>query len=118
MPARFQVTDEALDATRHIVAVSGEVDLYTAADLRAALSHAVEEGCTSLVIDLTETHFMDSTGLSTLVSAQKRMRSRGGKLVIVNVDPSLAYTFQITGLDLVFKVVGDRVEALAELETV
>src|SRR5881396_2723587 len=78
MPARFQVTDEALDAHRHIVAVSGEVDLYTAADLRAALSHAVEEGCTSLVIDLTDTHFMDSTGLSTLVSAQKRMRSRGG----------------------------------------
>ena len=118
MAARFEVTDEALDAKRHIVAVSGEVDLYTAADLRAALSHAVEEGCTSLVIDLTNTQFMDSTGLSTLVSAQKRMRSRGGKLVIVNVDPSLAYTFQITGLDLVFKVVGDRVEALAELEIV
>ncbi len=37
MPARFEVTDEALDAKRHIVAVSGEVDLYTAADLRAAL---------------------------------------------------------------------------------
>ena len=61
---------------------------------------------------------MDSTGLSTLVGAQKRMRSRGGKLVIVNVDPSLAYTFQITGLDLVFKVVGDRTHALQELETV
>src|SRR5947208_4209337 len=118
MPARFQVTDEALDAHRHIVAVSGEVDLYTAADLRAALSHAVEEGCTSLVIDLTNTHFMDSTGLSTLVSAQKRMRSRGGRLVIVNVDPSLAYTFQITGLDLVFKVVGDRTAALRALEVV
>jgi anti-sigma B factor antagonist len=118
MPARFEVKDEALDPHRHIVAVSGEVDLYTAADLKAALSHAVEEGCTSMVIDLTKTHFMDSTGLSTLVSAQKRMRSRGGKLVIVNVDPSLAYTFQITGLDLVFKVVNDRGSALRELEVV
>ena len=116
MPARFEVTDEALDARRHVVAVSGEVDLYTASDLKAVLSHAVDEGCTSLVVDLTNTNFMDSTGLSTLVSAQKRMRSRGGKLVIVNVDPSLAYTFQITGLDLVFKVVNDRGTALAELE--
>jgi anti-sigma B factor antagonist len=118
MPARFEVRDEALDLERHVVAVSGEVDLYTAADLKAALTHAVEEGCTSMVIDLTNTNFMDSTGLSTLVSAQKRMRSRGGKLVIVNVDPSLAYTFQITGLDLVFKVVGDRATALHELEVV
>jgi len=117
MPARFEVTDEALDPQRHVVAVSGEVDLYTASDLKAVLSHAVEEGCTSMVIDLTNTNFMDSTGLSTLVSAQKRMRSRGGKLVIVNVDPSLAYTFQITGLDLVFKVVGDRRLALQELQT-
>jgi anti-sigma B factor antagonist len=116
MPARFEVTDEALDAQRHVVAVTGEVDLYTASDLKAALSHAVDEGCTNLVIDLTNTNFMDSTGLSTLVSAQKRMRSRGGRLVIVNVDPSLAYTFQITGLDLVFRVVGDRGTALAELE--
>src|SRR6185503_13597338 len=105
MPARFEVTDEALDPQRHVVAVSGEVDLYTASDLKAVLSHAVDDGCTSLVIDLTNTNFMDSTGLSTLVSAQKRMRQRGGKLVIVNVDPSLAYTFQITGLDLVFTVV-------------
>ena len=118
MPARFEVSDETLDHDRHVVAVTGEVDLYTAADLKAALSHAVEEGCTSMVIDLTNTNFMDSTGLSTLVSAQKRMRSRGGRLVIVNVDPSLAYTFQITGLDLVFKVVGDRMAALQELEVV
>src|SRR4051794_12901357 len=118
MPARFEVTDEALDAERHVVAVSGEVDLYTASDLKAVLAHAVDEGCTSMVIDLTNTNFMDSTGLSTLVSAQKRMRSRGGKLVIVNVDPSLAYTFQITGLDLVFKVVDDRRRAIAELEVV
>ena len=118
MPARFEVKDEALDRERHVVAVSGEVDLYTAADLKAALSHAVDEGCTSMVIDLTNTNFMDSTGLSTLVSAQKRMRSRGGRLVIVNVDPSLAYTFQITGLDLVFKVVGDRMAALQGLEVV
>jgi len=118
MPARFEVTDETLDAQRHVVAVSGEVDLYTASDLKAVLSHAVDDGCTSLVIDLTNTNFMDSTGLSTLVGAQKRMRQRGGKLVIVNVDPSLAYTFQITGLDLVFKVVNDRHSALAELETV
>ena len=117
MPARFAVKDEALDASRHVVAVSGEVDLYTASDLKEVLVHAVEDGCTGMVIDLTDTNFMDSTGLSTLVSAQKRMRSRGGKLVIVNVDPSLAYTFQITGLDLVFKVVNDRGTALAELET-
>src|SRR3954467_14244304 len=118
MPARFEVRDEALDPERHVVAVSGEVDLSTAADLKAALTPAVEEGCTSRVIDLTNTNFMDSTGLSTLVSAQKRMRSRGGRLVIVNVDPSLAYTFQIPGLDLVFKVVHDRRDALRELEVV
>src|SRR3712207_1584352 len=116
MPARFAVKDEALDAGRHVVAVSGEVDLYTASGLKEVLVHAVDDGCTSMVIDLTDTNFMDSTGLSTLVSEQKRMRSRGGKLVIVNVDPSLAYTFQITGLDLVFRVVNDRPSALAELD--
>ena len=76
----------------------------------------LEESRERLVVDLTETSYMDSSGLTALVVAHKRVRSRGGQLVVVNVDPSIGRTFEITGLHLLFPLVRERSEALARLE--
>jgi anti-sigma B factor antagonist len=116
MPPQFSLSEENLDDQRHVVAVAGEIDLFTAPELKAMLSEAVEAGRTRIVVDLTETSFLDSTALGVLIGAVKRLRSRDGVLTIVNTDPNIAKTFEITGLDQIFTIRPTRDEAIEALD--
>jgi anti-sigma B factor antagonist len=116
MPPQFSLSEENLDEQRHVVAVTGEIDLFTAPELKAVLSEAVEAGRTRIVVDLTETSFLDSTALGVLIGAVKRLRSRDGVLTIVNTDPNIAKTFEITGLDQIFTIRPTRDEAIRALD--
>jgi len=116
MPPQFSLSQENLDDQRHVVAVAGEIDLFTAPELKAMLSEAVEAGRTRIVVDLTETSFLDSTALGVLIGAVKRLRSRDGVLTIVNTDPNIAKTFEITGLDQIFTIRPTRAEAIEALD--
>jgi anti-sigma B factor antagonist len=115
MPPEFSLTQEQIDDHRHVVAVAGEIDLFTAPELKAVLSGAVEAGRSRIVVDLTDTTFLDSTALGVLIGAVKRLRSRDGVLTIVNTDPNIAKTFEITGLDQIFTIRPTRDEAIAAL---
>jgi anti-sigma B factor antagonist len=116
MPADFALTEESLDDRRHVVAVRGEIDLFTAPELKAALVGAIDAGKTLIVADLAETTFLDSTALGVLIGAVKRLRAREGSLTIVNRDANIAKTFEITGLDQIFTITPTREEAVAALE--
>jgi len=116
MAPEFVLTEESLDSERHVVAVRGEIDLFTAPDLKATLLGAIESGKSRIVVDLTETTFLDSTALGVLIGAIKRLRARDGALTLVNVDPNIAKTFEITGLDQIFVISASRDEAIAALD--
>ena len=88
------IEDEVL-----IVAVRGELDLYTAPDLRSLLLGAIQDGRTAVVLDLRETTFLDSTALGVIIAAMKALRIRSGRLVLVNDRTSITKTLAITGLD-------------------
>jgi anti-sigma B factor antagonist len=116
MPPQFSLTQDQIDDERHVIAVAGEIDLFTAPEMKAALGEALEAGRTRIVVDLSETTFLDSTALGVLIGAVKRLRSRDGRLTIVNVDPNIAKTFEITGLDQIFTIRATREEAVAALD--
>jgi anti-sigma B factor antagonist len=116
MSPEFSLSQEALDDERHVVAVRGEIDLFTAPELKSALADAIEEGRLRIVVDLSETTFLDSTALGVLIGAVKRLRSREGRLTIVNTDDNIAKTFEITGLDQIFTIRASRDEAVAALD--
>jgi anti-sigma B factor antagonist len=116
MPPEFALTEDSIDSERHVVAVRGEIDLFTAPELKQKLTDAIEGGKTRIVVDLTQTTFLDSTALGVLIGAVKRLRTRDGALVIVNVDQNIAKTFEITGLDQIFTIVGEREAAIAALD--
>jgi anti-sigma B factor antagonist len=115
MPPEFSLTQESIDDERQVVAVAGEIDLFTAPELKQALADAVESGRSRIVVDLTNTTFLDSTALGVLIGAVKRLRSRDGILTIVNTDPNIAKTFEITGLDQIFTIRPTRDEAVEAL---
>jgi anti-sigma B factor antagonist len=116
MPPEFSLSKESLDAERHVVTVRGEIDLFTAPELKAALSESIESGHSRIVVDLTDTTFLDSTALGVLIGAVKRLRSRDGRLTIVNVDENIAKTFEITGLDQIFPISSTREDAIKALD--
>jgi anti-sigma B factor antagonist len=112
----FGLEKHELDQHRIVIEVTGEVDLFTAPELKAAIQDGIEQGRTQVVIDLSETRFLDSSALGVLIGAVKRLRSREGGLTIVNIDPNIAKTFEITGLDQIFTICPTREEALSALD--
>lgn len=97
-----------------LVEVSGEVDLHTAPQLRAALSAAVEQATApaAVVVDLTHVSFIDSTGLGELVAAHKACQAQGSAVHLVAGHDRVRRLLTLTGLDSVLSVHPDRAAAL------
>jgi anti-sigma B factor antagonist len=107
----FEVRTQRLDEKRYVVALAGEIDMYTAPDVKREFGDAIDLGARRLIVDLTATTFIDSTMLGVLIGAQKRLREREGTLAIVASDRNLTKVFEITGLDRVFAIFATREEA-------
>ena len=113
----FSVSDEDIDETTHVVEVAGEVDLYSAPELKEHVLTAIDRGRTKIVVDLTNATFIDSTTLGVLVGARKRLREHDGALAVVCADDDKLGLFEMTGLDRVFSIHEDRAAALAAVQS-
>jgi anti-sigma B factor antagonist len=111
MAMAFAIEDRSVDTDTHIVSVAGEIDLFTAPEFKQRVSAPIDEGRTHVVVDLTETTFIDSSSLGVLIGAHRRLRRLEGQLVIVCSNDAIAKTFRITGLDGVFTIVRTLDEA-------
>jgi anti-sigma B factor antagonist len=113
----FSIRSEEIDGDRAVIALTGEVDLYTAPEFKTELVRVIEQGATSVVVDLTDTTFIDSTTLGVLVSGLKRVRPKDGHVVLVVTNRNIRKIFEITGLDRVFAIHETRAAALEESGT-
>jgi anti-sigma B factor antagonist len=111
----LEISTEQPEPTVAVVGLKGEVDLYTCPDLKEELLRVIREGATLVVVDLTETTFIDSTGLGVLIRGVERLNTEGGRLVVVCVDPNMVKVFEVTGLNRVFAIYSTRDEALAQV---
>jgi anti-sigma B factor antagonist len=89
---------------RAIVAVGGEIDVYTAPKLRDQITELVSNGAYNIVIDLEAVEFLDSTGLGVLVGGLKKVRAHDGSLELICSQERLLKIFRITGLAKVFVI--------------
>src|SRR3954454_10199799 len=112
MAMAFAIEDRPVDADTQIVAVAGEIDLFTAPEFKQHVSAPIDDGCTRVIVDLTGTTFIDSSSLGVLIGAHRRLRRMGGSLTIVCNHDAIVKTFKITGLDGVFTLVPTLDEAL------
>jgi anti-sigma B factor antagonist len=95
----------------HVVNVGGDLDVYTAPQLKEALDALGLEG-KAVVLDLCQVRFIDSTALGVLVSAFQRSRAADGEFLLVLDDPHLLKIFRITGFDTLFSIFPGVAEAL------
>ena len=99
-----------------VIAVSGEIDVYTAPKLREKLISLVEAGSYQLIVDMEDVEFLDSTGLGVLVGGLKRVRAHDGWIDLVCTQGRILRIFRITGLNKVFSIYNTVPEAIAAHE--
>ncbi len=112
MAMAFSIEDRAVDDETHVVAVTGEIDLFTAPEFKQRMNQPIDDGIERLVIDLSGTTFIDSSSLGVLIGAHRRLKQRNGSLVVVCDNDVIVKTFKITGLDGVFTLVRSLDDAL------
>ena len=113
----FEIKTERLDDNAYVIALSGEVDLYTAPEFKQQLLDVIGQGAKDVVVDFSNTTFIDSTTLGVLVGGVKRLRTNEGQLSLVCSDRNITKIFEITGLDRVFQIHSTRAEAVDALAT-
>lgn len=111
MAIGFHIEDEPVDAASHAVVVTGEIDLFTAPELRSRLAAPIAQAKSRIIVDLSAVTFIDSSSLGVLIAAHKQLELSGGGLVIVCDDRTILNTFKTTGLDRVFEIVPTRADA-------
>lgn len=111
----FDIKTEQVDGGAYVIALSGEVDLYTAPEFKQQLLEVIGRGGKDVVVDFSNTTFIDSTTLGVLVGGVKRLRPNRGQLSLVCADRNITKIFEITGLDKVFSIYASRDEAVGSL---
>ncbi len=96
-----------------VVAVAGEVDVFTAPQLDSLLAGEIEAGHTTLVLDFTRVEFLDSTGLGVVVKAIKSCRAASGSVSVVVTTDRIRRIFEITGLDSTIRLGASLAEVTA-----
>jgi anti-sigma B factor antagonist len=85
--------------------VVGEVDVASSPTMRARIAEMIDDGADTIVLDLTEMTFIDSSGLGVLVGALKRVRELDRKdLVLTGLQGPPRRVFEITGLTELFTI--------------
>jgi anti-sigma B factor antagonist len=101
--------------------VSGDLDCITVPELREGIDAAVSDGCTQVIVDLSEVTYLDSSALGLLVWADRRLLPVSGELVLAGAGRDVSRILELSGLMGVAQSVlaaGSVDEALSRLAAV
>ncbi len=97
----------------HIIAMSERLDVPVAPVLREAIKNLVEQNYTRVIIDLSKTKFIDSSGCGALVASLRSLIRSKGDMKIAGPSPQAKSLFELTRLHRVFEIYGNVDQALA-----
>ena len=95
-----------------IIDLQGEVDVYTAPELKQQIIDLLDSGSQRVIVNLQSVDYLDSTALGVLIGGLKRLRERNGSLDLICPNPRIKRIFEITGLDKIFDIFNTEDEAL------
>ncbi len=114
----FNIDTYNLDGGIPVIKLEGEVDVYTAPQLKQQMISLLEAGTKQVIVDLTKVEYFDSTALGVLIGGLKRMRERDGNLSLICPNPRIRRVFEITGLDKIFDIYNNVDEAKSGIAVV
>ena len=99
-----------------LIVLTGEVDITTAAELSELVTGQLAEGTLHLTIDVGGLDFADTAAIRVFLLAAKKLRQRGGDLVLLRPQRTLARVLEILGAEEVIEIQG-RTGAAPEHES-
>lgn len=98
-----------------LLRLEGELDMHTAATLRQAIDNEIEKrGIRTVILNLQDVQFVDSSGLGVLLGRYKKLLPLGGKLKITNVPPHIYKIMELSGLPKIINFYLDEANAYEE----
>jgi anti-sigma B factor antagonist len=85
----------------YVITVGGECDMNAAPSLSVAVEAAFRRGVSTIVVDLNEVTFIDSTAIGILLAARERLRRSGGTFEVVCSEPAVTRVLEIVGVEAV-----------------
>jgi anti-sigma B factor antagonist len=83
----------------YVITVGGECDMNAAPSLGVAVEAAFRRGASTIVVDLNEVTFIDSTAIGILLAARERLRRLGGDFEVVCEVPAVTRILEIVGVE-------------------
>ncbi|HEU4989905.1 MAG: STAS domain-containing protein [Gemmatimonadota bacterium] len=96
-----------------IVAIDGQLIVSNRQELKQKMLDELEGGARKILVDFSQTGYIDSSGLGVLVSLSKKIREQGGALRLAGLNEDLRTLFELTKLDTLFQISDTRAQALA-----
>lgn len=96
-----------------VVGVDGQLIVGNRQELKQKIMEAVEGGDRKVLVDFSNTGYIDSSGLGVLVSLAKKLRELGGELRLAGLNADLRTLFELTKLDTLFEITDSAEEALS-----
>jgi anti-sigma B factor antagonist len=96
-----------------VVKVDGQLIVGNRQELKDLVFAALDAGERRLLIDFSQTGYIDSSGLGALVSISKRVREAGGELRLSGLNEDLRSLFELTKLDTLFAIAETPQQALS-----
>lgn len=84
--------------------LDGEIDIYTAAELKRTFQDMFETQKEPVEINLEKLEYIDSTGLGVLIGALKRLKEEDKQITLFHVKPNILKLLNITGLNKIFVI--------------
>ena len=112
----MQITEKAIAKVTVLTPQENRIDATVATAFKGRIVDLINQGATTIALDLSLVEFMDSSGLTSVISALKTVNLSGGKMAVCNLTPGVLKLFQLTKLDKVFAVYPDQDKACLALE--
>ena len=109
---RFRIDGGFVRGGLALLDVHGDFDLHVAPELRERITGVIDEGTSSLLLDLSGVTFVDSMALGVILGGMKRLQASGGRLRLVVPQQDVRRIFEITLLDQVLDIDPSRAAAL------
>lgn len=94
---------QTLDGSVEVIRPRGRLTMISTAGLRTLVTETVDGGSTRIVVDLSATEFIDSSGLGALIAGLKTARQAGGDLRIACPTEQVEMVLKLTNLDRVLR---------------
>ena len=99
-----------MDSHVHVIDPTGILDSVSGETLRQQVNDALEADAKTLLIDLKDVTFIDSSGLGALVSVLKKVRATERELYLCSINDQVRMLFELTSMDKIFMILQDRAQ--------